>query len=106
MTTPTPSLPDLIRPFRVAISESEIVDLKQRLARTRWPDPETVPDWSQGVRVENAKSLVTYWEQSSWLVRTPLSSGSWPGCLRLPPPPGIQKLRHSVLRRVSRCHRE
>jgi hypothetical protein len=63
MTTPTPAPSDLVRPFRVAISDSEIADLKQRLARTRWPDPETVPDWSQGVRVENAKSLVTYWER-------------------------------------------
>jgi pimeloyl-ACP methyl ester carboxylesterase len=63
MTTPTPAPSDLVRPFRVAISDSEIADLKQRLARTRWPNPETVPDWSQGVRVENAKSLVTYWEQ-------------------------------------------
>jgi len=64
MTAPTPAPSGLIRPFRVAISDSEIADLKQRLARTRWPDPETVPDWSQGVRVENAKSLVTYWERA------------------------------------------
>ena len=63
MTAPTPAPSDLVRPFRVAISDSEIADLKQRLARTRWPDPETVHDWSQGVRVENAKSLVTYWER-------------------------------------------
>jgi hypothetical protein len=56
MTAPTPST--LVRPFTVAISDSEIEDLKQRLARTRWPNPETVPDWSQGVRLENAKSLV------------------------------------------------
>jgi Epoxide hydrolase N terminus len=63
MTAPAPAPSGLVRPFRVAISDSEIADLKQRLARTRWPDPETVPDWSQGVRVENAKSLVTYWER-------------------------------------------
>lgn len=63
MTAPTRAPSDLVRPFRVAISDSEIADLKQRLARTRWPDPETVRDWSQGVRVENAKSLVTYWER-------------------------------------------
>lgn len=41
----------------------EIADLKQRLARTRWPSTETVPDWSQGVRLDNAKSLVDYWER-------------------------------------------
>lgn len=51
----------LIRPFTVAIPDAEIADLKQRLARTRWPDRETVPDWSQGVRLENARSLIDYW---------------------------------------------
>src|SRR6195256_357431 len=63
MTAPTPPTPDLVRPFPVSISDSEIDDVKQRLARTRWPDPETVGDWSQGVRVENARSLVDYWER-------------------------------------------
>ncbi len=53
----------LVRPFTVAISDSEIDDLKQRLARTRWPDPETVPDWSQGVRLASAKALIKYWER-------------------------------------------
>jgi pimeloyl-ACP methyl ester carboxylesterase len=61
MTPSTPSA--LVRPFTVAIADSEIEDLKQRLARTRWPNPETVRDWSQGVRLENAKSLISYWER-------------------------------------------
>ena len=61
----TASLPEPtdVRPFRLEISDSDLDDLKQRLARTRWPDPETVPDWSQGVRVESARSLVSYWER-------------------------------------------
>jgi len=54
MPTPTPPTSTL-RPFTVSVSDSEIDELKQRLARTRWPDPETVGDWSQGVRVENAQ---------------------------------------------------
>lgn len=62
-STPAPALAPLVRPFTVAIPDSEIDDLKQRLARTRWPNPETVPDWSQGVRLENAKSLIDYWER-------------------------------------------
>ncbi|CAN5374819.1 epoxide hydrolase [soil metagenome] len=53
----------LIRPFTVAIPDAEIEDLKQRLARTRWPNPETVADWSQGVRLENAQSLIEYWQR-------------------------------------------
>lgn len=61
MTAPTTSA--LVRPFTVSIPDAEIDDLKQRLARTRWPDPETVGDWSQGVRVDNARSLVEYWER-------------------------------------------
>jgi pimeloyl-ACP methyl ester carboxylesterase len=61
MTAPTP--PALIRPFTVSIPDSEIDDAKQRLARTRWPDRETVGDWSQGVRLENARSLAGYWER-------------------------------------------
>jgi len=62
MSASTPRLSALVRPFNVAIPDSEIQDLKQRLAGTRWPDQETVADWSQGVRLENAKSLITYWE--------------------------------------------
>jgi pimeloyl-ACP methyl ester carboxylesterase len=52
-----------VRPFVAAIPDSEIDDLKQRLARTRWSSPETVADWSQGVRLEHAKLLVEYWER-------------------------------------------
>jgi len=63
VTAPTPPTSALVRPFTVSISDSEIEDVKQRLARTRWPDPETVGDWSQGVRVANARSLAGYWER-------------------------------------------
>jgi hypothetical protein len=63
MTENTLASSTSIRPFTVAIADSEIDDLKQRLARTRWPDPETVADWSQGVRLEHAKSLIDYWER-------------------------------------------
>jgi pimeloyl-ACP methyl ester carboxylesterase len=71
MTAPTPAAGptagDDIRPFRVAVPDAELDDLAQRLAMTRWPDPETVPDWSQGVRVENARALVSHWrERYDW----------------------------------------
>ena len=52
-----------VRPFRAAVPDAEIDDLRHRLARTRWPHPETVDDWSQGVRTENARALVAYWER-------------------------------------------
>ncbi|WP_372660961.1 epoxide hydrolase family protein [Amycolatopsis kentuckyensis] len=61
MTAPTTPP---IRPFTVSIPDSAIDDVKRRLANTRWPDPETVGDWSQGVRLANARSLVGYWERA------------------------------------------
>jgi hypothetical protein len=29
-------------PFRIAVPEAELADLRRRLADTRWPEPETV----------------------------------------------------------------
>ena len=40
-----------IREFRIDMPDSALVDLRQRLAATRWPDRETVPDTSQGVQL-------------------------------------------------------
>ncbi len=40
---------DAITPFRIEASDAELEDLRRRLAATRWPDPETVDDWSQGI---------------------------------------------------------
>ena len=36
-------------------------DLQRRLAATRWPEPETVDDWSQGVPLERLQALCDYW---------------------------------------------
>jgi epoxide hydrolase len=52
----------LLRPFTASITDAQIDDLRHRLARTRWPDPETVDDWSQGVRLENARALIDHWQ--------------------------------------------
>ncbi|WP_066514565.1 epoxide hydrolase family protein [Curtobacterium ammoniigenes] len=61
MTRPFAPESDLVSPFRASVQDSEIEDLRRRLAQTRWPSPETVADWSQGVRLENAKSLIEHW---------------------------------------------
>ncbi|WP_164923825.1 epoxide hydrolase family protein [Sinorhizobium fredii] len=51
-----------IRPFRVDVPAAELVNLRQRLAATRWPDPETVDDRTQGVQLAKLQSIVRYWE--------------------------------------------
>jgi pimeloyl-ACP methyl ester carboxylesterase len=53
--------PDAIRPFHVRVPEAALVDLRRRLAATRWPDRETVTDRSQGVQLERLQGLVRYW---------------------------------------------
>jgi pimeloyl-ACP methyl ester carboxylesterase len=50
-----------VRPFRVETPEEALQDLRDRLARTRWPEAETVGDWSQGVPLSYAKELCEYW---------------------------------------------
>ena len=52
---------DAIRPFRVDVPDELLVDLRRRLAATRWPDRETAPDKSQGVQLATMQELARYW---------------------------------------------
>jgi epoxide hydrolase len=47
--------------FRIGTPETDLRDLRERLARTRWPEPETVADWSQGVPLSYLRDLCGYW---------------------------------------------
>ena len=51
-----------IRTFQVKFPEEQLVDLRTRLAATRWPDQETVSDRSQGAQLAALKELVQYWQ--------------------------------------------
>ena len=50
-----------IRPFQVDVPEEEIVDLRRRIAATRWPEQETVADHSQGVPLAMVQQLARHW---------------------------------------------
>ncbi len=50
-----------ISPFVISISDEQIIDLKNRIANTRWPDAETTSGWNQGVPLAYVKELVQYW---------------------------------------------
>ncbi len=52
-----------IRPFHLAIPDSDLADLQARLARTRWPDAETVSDTSQGPQQAKLRALVARWRE-------------------------------------------
>jgi pimeloyl-ACP methyl ester carboxylesterase len=51
-----------VRPFRIDVPEEDLVDLRRRIAATRWPDRETVTDQSQGVPLAKIQEFVRYWE--------------------------------------------
>jgi pimeloyl-ACP methyl ester carboxylesterase len=56
-----------MREFRLEVPESELVDLRERLAHTRWPDAATVGGWTQGVPLDYARELCDYWaHQYNW----------------------------------------
>lgn len=64
---------DAIRPFEIVISDDTLNDLKQRLANTRWPEKETVDDWSQGIPLAYTQEVCDYWLNSyDWRAREAL----------------------------------
>src|ERR1700747_70045 len=50
-----------VTPFKVQVPQAALDDLERRLKSTRWPERETVGDWTQGVPLQKAKALVAYW---------------------------------------------
>ncbi len=59
-----------VRPYRIAVPDEVLTDLRDRLARTRWPEPECVDDWSQGIPLDYTRDLATYWAQEyDWRAR-------------------------------------
>jgi hypothetical protein len=53
-----------IRPFRIQVPEADLDDLRDRLARTRWPEASPGGGWDDGVPVAYLKELVEYWRTS------------------------------------------
>jgi pimeloyl-ACP methyl ester carboxylesterase len=50
-----------IEPFKVAVEEAVLRDLKDRLAHTRWPDQIDGTSWDYGVPVAYMREFVAYW---------------------------------------------
>jgi pimeloyl-ACP methyl ester carboxylesterase len=59
-----------VQPFRIEVPDDELSDLRRRLDATRWPDQETVDDWSQGVPLSYLQTLCRYWaHEYDWRAR-------------------------------------
>ena len=54
-------------PFRLDVPDADLEDLRARLRSARWPERETVDDWSQGVPLDYLQDLCRYWaEEYDW----------------------------------------
>ena len=49
------------KPFTLLIPDAAITELRERLARTRWPDEPPLPPWSTGTSVAYLRELIDYW---------------------------------------------
>jgi pimeloyl-ACP methyl ester carboxylesterase len=69
---------NLVEPFTVAIADTELETLQQRLQHTRWPERETTEGWEQGVPLAYARELAAHWaSQYDWR-RFETLLNSWP----------------------------
>jgi epoxide hydrolase len=50
-----------VRPFRIEVPEADLLDLRERIARSRWPDDLPGVGWSRGVPLGYLKELSHYW---------------------------------------------
>src|SRR5512145_2960929 len=50
------------KPFTLNVSDPDIADLRQRLARTRWPDEPPYEPWSTCASLAYMEELCRYWQ--------------------------------------------
>ncbi len=56
-----------MEPFRIHVADDVLDDLRERLLRTRWPDPAPEVAWKQGTDLDWLQGLVSYWaDEFDW----------------------------------------
>ncbi len=63
-------------PYTIRVPDAVLEDLKERLARSRWPDHVTAYDWAQGTHPDYLRDLLAYWAQDyDWRKHEALLNG-------------------------------
>src|SRR6266487_798557 len=58
-----------VTPFRIDVPQADLDDLRDRLARTRWPDQLPGVGWDYGIPLEYVRELASYWRDAyDWRV--------------------------------------
>ncbi|MFE6996836.1 epoxide hydrolase family protein [Microbacterium sp. NPDC057659] len=55
-----------IRPFTVSVTDDEVADLQDRLARTRLPQPAPADDWTTGTPNDYLREALAAWRAFDW----------------------------------------
>ena len=55
-----------IEPFTIAVDEEVLTDLRERIARTRWPAHISGSGWQYGTDVEYVRELLASWGEFDW----------------------------------------
>jgi pimeloyl-ACP methyl ester carboxylesterase len=65
-----------MQPFKIAVPDAVLQDLRQRLAHTRWTDDFDNDDWRYGANAAYMQSLARYWlDAYDWRARERLMNG-------------------------------
>jgi len=54
--------PATIRPFQARVPDSVLIDLRHRLAETKWPDQLPDTSWEYGADIKKVRELADYWQ--------------------------------------------
>lgn len=52
-----------IEPFRIDVADDVLMDLRERIRRTRWPEPAPSDAWEQGTDLVYLRDLLAYWAE-------------------------------------------
>jgi pimeloyl-ACP methyl ester carboxylesterase len=69
---------DRVVPFAVTFDPADVDDLRRRLLNTRWPERETVEDWSQGVPLSFVRDLAEHWCDGYDFAAAEARMNTWP----------------------------
>jgi microsomal epoxide hydrolase len=69
---------DAVAPFEIAVPQSVLDDLQERLARTRWPDQIEGTGWDYGTELAYLKELCAYWQDGYDWRKQEGALNSWP----------------------------
>ena len=54
----------VVQPFRIEVPDAMLADLRERLARTRFPDQIDGANWDYGTELSYLRELVAYWKDA------------------------------------------